>query len=155
MRCIFRIKSRMAEEKSENFLNVRSEKPPKGLFWRIIERLGLEKQLRLVKRHLGLFGTALTACLFLLIIAILGLKDFLSDSSLRSYLSLLFSDPQIVLSHWRVYAFSILESLPGVGLFLLFLFIALLLVFVRLVSYYSSKFFSITKSIHNKKHHGV
>jgi hypothetical protein len=126
--------------------------PPRGLFSRIIKRLGLEKQLRIVRRHLGFFAALLGIFLFLSGFAFIGLRQVLAESSFGPYLSLIFSDPGIVLKYWDSFLFSIFESMPGAGIALFLVAFALLLSFVKLASSSLEKFYLVVKSIKKQKY---
>ena len=127
--------------------------PPRGLFSRIISRLGLERELKLVRRHLGFFSAATAIFLFLSVFAFIGLKDVLAESNFGPFLALAFSDPSIVIKYWHSFSLSLFESIPGAALALLLLPLALLLLFVRFVSGSVQKFSDIMRSI-NKKQYG-
>ena len=128
-------------------------KTPRGLFSRIMKRLGLERQLKIIKRNLGFFVGGLAVFVFLSVFAIIGLREVLSESSFGPYLSLVFSDPWMVLKNWHSFTFSVFESVPGASLVVLLFAVAILLMFVRLASIYLNKFLSIIKKI-NKKQYG-
>jgi len=132
---------------------MKETKTPRGLFARIIKRLGLEKQLRTIKRNLGFFIGGLVFFVLLSVFAVIGLHEVLAESSFGPYLSLVFSDPWMVLKNWHSFTFSIFESVPGANLVILLFVVAVLLTFVRLVSIYFNKFLSIIKNI-NKKQYG-
>ncbi len=126
-------------------------KPPRGLLSQIIKRLGLEKQFRIVKRHLGFFATILLVFLLLSIFAFIGLKEVLSESSFGPYLSLIFSDPGTVLKDWHSFGLSVSESMPGITIVGLLLSVAFLMLFARFVSVYFGKFLSLSGSIKKQK----
>lgn len=128
-------------------------KTPRGLFARIIKRLGLERQLLIVKRHLGFFAGILIVFVFLSIFAFIGLKHVLAESSFGPYLSLIISDPGMVLKNWHSFVFSVLESVPGADMFAVLLAVGVLLMCVKLVNKYLNKLLSIIKNI-NKKQYG-
>lgn len=126
--------------------------PPRGLFSRIIKRLGLEKQLRIVRQRLGFFTVLLGVFLFLSIFAFIGLRQVLAESSFGPYLSLIFSDPGIVLKYWDSFLFSVFESMPGTGITLFLTALALLLFLVKLASLSLEKFHLMIKSIKKQKY---
>jgi len=127
-------------------------KAPRGLFSRIIKRLGLERQLQIIKRNLGFFIGGLAVFVILSTFAIIGLREVLSESSFGPFVSLIFSDPLIILQNWHSFAFSVFESVPGASLVILFFAVAILLTFVRLVSIYLNKSTLIIKNINKQKH---
>ncbi len=125
---------------------------PRGLFSRIIKRLGLEKQLWIIQRRLGFFAALLAVFLFLSIFAFVGLRQVLTESSFGPYLSLMFSDPGIVLKYWDSFLFSIFESMPGTGIALLLTALALLLLLIKFASSSLEKFYLVIKSIKKQKY---
>jgi len=128
------------------------DKIPKGLFSRIIKRLGLEKELILVKRYLGFFTGLLVIFLFLSVFAFIGIKHVLAESSLESFISLIFSDPGIVIKYWHSFAFAAFESMPGITATALLFSVAFLMLFVRLVALTFEKLFIVIKSINKQKY---
>ncbi len=135
------------QNKEESLNSINLPKPPRGLFARIIRRLGLEKQLWIVRRHLGFFAALLGVFLFLSIFAFVGLRQALVESSFGPYLSLIFSDPGMVLKYWDSFLFSIFESMPGAGIALFLAALALLLLLIKLASSSLEKFHLVVKSI--------
>lgn len=127
--------------------------PPLGLFPRIIKRLGLEKELSLVKKHLGFFVTLFAVFLILSIFSFIGLRQVLKESSFGSFLSLIFSDPKIVLIYWHSFIFSIFESMSWISVFLLLFAVALLLLFVRLAVISADKLSILIKNIKSNQKH--
>ncbi len=125
---------------------------PRGLFSRIIKRLKLERQLRIVQKHLGFFAVLLGVFLFLSIFAFVGLKQVLAESSFGPYLSLVFSDPGIVLKYWNSFLFSVFESMPGTGIALFLTAFAFLLLLVKLASSSLEKFYLVVKSVRKQKY---
>ena len=65
-------------------------KAPRGLFSRIIKRLGLERQLQIIKRNLGFFIGGLAVFVILSTFAIIGLREVLSESSFGPFVSFVF-----------------------------------------------------------------
>ncbi len=142
----------MRKDEEQAFSHSVSLKPPQGLFSRIMRRLGLERQLRIVKNNLGLFSVLLATFLVLSFFAFIGLKHVLAESSFGPFLSLILSDPGIVLKYWHSFALSVLESVPGAYIALFLIPLALLLLFVRLVGARIEKFLLIMRSIHKHNH---
>lgn len=106
---------------------------PQGLFARVIKRLGLEKQLQIVKRHLGWFIALLVVVLGIAFIAFLKFHDVLGESSFGPYLSLLRSDPLLMLRYWRSYGYSLFEALPSFALTIVFFSLGCLLLVLKIV----------------------
>lgn len=66
-----------------------------------------------------------------IIASVLYVGGALNQSSFYQYFSLLFSDTDVVFSYWREFAFSVAESIPIIGLILVFIALTALLVSVR------------------------
>ena len=127
-------------------------KPPRGLFDRIIKRLGLEQQLHIVRRHLGFFTGALAVFSVLSIFAFVGLKEVLKHSSFGPFISLIFTDPGMVLKYWHSYTLLVLESVPGADALGFLAAIGFLLLFLKFASRYFEKLSSINKIIKKYGH---
>ncbi len=126
--------------------------PPRGLFSRIIKRLGLEKELVLVQSNLKFFGTLLAVFLVLSVFAAIGVRHILAESSFGSYVSLALSDPGVAVKYWHSFVFALFESTPGMTAAALLLSVAFLLLFIRLVAFSIEKLSVITKAIHKQKY---
>ena len=140
------------EQENQSFGHAILATPPRSLFSRIIKRLGLEKELALVKANLKFFGALLGVFLVLSVFAVIGIKHFLAESSLGSYISLAFSDPSIVVKYWHSFMFATFESTPGMMATALLFSVAFLLLFIRLVAFSIEKLSVITKSINKQKY---
>jgi hypothetical protein len=124
--------------------------PPKRLFSLVIRRLGLEKQLHLVKRNFGVFAAVFLFVLVLAVFAFISLRAVLARSSFGPFLSLVFSDPRFVLKNWRSFALSVFESMPGGSLFLFLISASFFMLVLRLVSRYAERLLSLMKSVRAK-----
>ena len=142
----------MQEDKEQTFGYINPIRPKRGLFSRIIRRLGLEEKLRSVKRNLGLFIAAFIFFAALFGAAFVVLKQLTAESNLGPFLSLIFSDPQAVLKYWDSFALSILESIPGFTAFVFLLSTAFLLLLIRSIILYFGKLLSIIKSIRKQRY---
>ena len=125
---------------------------PRGLFSRIIKRLGLEKELALVKGNLKFFTALLVIFLTLSVFALIGVKHVLAESSFGPFISLIFSDPGVVIKHWHSFTFAVFESIPGITGMALFLSVAFLVLFIRLAAFAVERFFMVIKSINKQKY---
>jgi hypothetical protein len=134
------------------FEDTASETPPRGLFSRIIKRLGLEKELILVKRYLGFFAGLLVIFLFLSVFAFIGIKHVLAESSFGPFVSLILSDPGAVIKYWHSFLFAAFESMPGITATALLFSLAFLALFIRLAALTFEKLFIVIKSINKQKY---
>ncbi len=131
-----------------------SVKPPRGLFSNIIRRLGLEKQIVIVKKNLGFFVSFLSVFVFLSVSAFIVLKHVLSESSFGPFLSLAINDPALVIKYWHSFILSIFESIPGITIVYFLFSFGFLILFLRFAGAYFGKFMALSKSI-KKKHEYV
>ncbi len=125
---------------------------PRGLFSRIIKRLGLEEELVLIKKHLGFFTGLLIVFLFLSLFALVGLRQVLRESSFGPFVSLAFSDPEVVFKYRHSFFMATFESVPGMTAALFFFSVAFLMLFVRLTVFALEKFSITTKLIDKQKY---
>ena len=139
-------------QKDRPFEYKASEAPPRGLFSRIIRRLGLEKELLLIKRYSKFFTALLGIFVILSVFAFIGVRHVLADSSFGPFISLIFSDPGIVIKYWHSFAFAAFESMPGITASALLFSIAFLILFARLLVLAIEKTSFIIKSINKQKY---
>jgi hypothetical protein len=121
--------------------------PSRKLFARIMRRLGLEQQMHVLRRNLGLVAAALITFFLLCVVAFVGLRGVLAESGFGPYLSLMRSDPEIIARHWRPFVFVIFESAPGVSLAFCAASLGLFLLCVRFVVVGIEKLTSTGRSI--------
>jgi hypothetical protein len=107
--------------------------PPQGLYAAIMDRIDLAKR-RGAQMRVGLFGILALASGALLVPAAQYLASQFYASGFYDYLSLAMSDHTLVMTYWREFGLSLVESLPSLAI-LLFVPIAAALVWslVRLV----------------------
>jgi hypothetical protein len=90
--------------------------PPKGLGGQILTRINTEEK-RLAKIRVFAFGGSGIVSFSFSFWAIIYLVNSIKESGFWQYLSLIFSENGAVLaSYWRELSFSLIESLPIVGL---------------------------------------
>jgi hypothetical protein len=142
----------MRDNQENSFEHISPTTPPRGLFSRVMKRLGLEKEMALVKRHLGFFVALFIIFLVLSVFAYVGIKQVLAESSFGPFVSLLFSDPAIVIKYWQNFILATFESMPGVATTALFLSMAFLLLFVRFSALAIERLFIVFKLINKQKY---
>ena len=142
----------MRDNQEKPFEYEASVTPPRGLFSRIIKRLGLEKELTLVKGNLKFFTALLAMFLTLSVFALIGVKHVLATSSFGPFLYLAFSDPGIVIKYWHSFLFAAFESMPGVAIAGLIFSLAFLILFVRFAVFAIEKTAILIKSINKQKY---
>jgi hypothetical protein len=89
--------------------------PPGGLLDKVILRVSLERQPRTTKARIVVFGALSLFSLAAFVPAWSELQSELSQSGFLHFASLLFSDLHAVAVYWREFMFSLLESLPVLG----------------------------------------
>jgi hypothetical protein len=142
----------MRDNQEKSFEYEASVTPPRGLLSRIIKRLGLEKELTLVKGNLKFFTALLGIFLVLSVFAFIGVKHVLAESSFGPFVSLIFSDPGVVIKYWHSFTFAAFESMPGVTAAALLFSVAFLMLFVRLAAFTFEKLFIVIKLINKQKY---
>lgn len=120
---------------------------PQGLFERVLKRLGIEKQIRSIQRHLGVFASLEALFIILSGIAFFGLWEVLFESSFGPYFALLFTDPGIVVTHWHSYGYSLIESVPSIAVMIVLFSLGFLLLFFKLVMNAFQSWKQIKKSV--------
>ncbi len=125
---------------------------PRGLFSRVIKRLGFEKELALVKGNLKFFTILLVMFLILSVFAFIGVKHILATSSFGPFLYLAFSDPSVVIRYWHSFLFATFESMPGVAIAGLIFSLAFLILFIRFAVFAIEKTTILIKSINKQKY---
>ena len=125
---------------------------PKDLFSRIGKRLGLEKELALIKKHVRFFIVLLLVFIILSTFAFIGVKSVLEESDFLPFLSLIFSDPGMVVKYWDSFILSVSESMPGF-VFAGFIFsLAFLMLFLRFTVFAVDKISSVLKLINKQRY---
>ncbi len=128
-----------------------SIKPPKRLFYRVIERLKIEKNLYLTRKHLSFSYVLLAALLIIVPFILVGFARELSESEFSPIISLFFSDMTAITSNWRDFSLSLLESVPAVFITIILGVVLLAMILLKLAANYLDKISSLIKLI-NKKH---
>ncbi len=90
--------------------------PPEGLLDKIILRIDVEKKRRTVRFGVGLFGVLAVAAVVAFIPALGELQSEMAGSGFSQFFSLIFSDTQVVLTYWREFVLSLVESMPLFGM---------------------------------------
>lgn len=96
---------------------MRQLEAPQGLYASVLARIQLARQ-RSARLKTYLLGAAALVFGLTLIPALQYMARELYESGFYSYASLLFSDGKFVLSIWREFTFSLLESVPSIALLL-------------------------------------
>jgi hypothetical protein len=103
----------MRNERGENLAPEKmSEKPPRRLFLRIVNRIRAEKKLAASKRKTVYFLLALGGSFVAFMAACAAVQSALVQSELIRIFSLLVSDPVEIVANWRDFGLFVIESLP-------------------------------------------
>ena len=93
------------------FKNIAEIEPEKGLERRILRKIELESEWQ-KKKKLALVDSGILLSLGALVFSVLNFWGAIIQSEFWSLISLAFSDAGTVLSFWKDYALSLLETLP-------------------------------------------
>ena len=118
----------MREDYERLFNHLQSPELPGGLLAKIIYRINEERRFLTIRRRIFLFSIGLVGSLVAFIPAFKMAKSGLIESGFTQFFSLLFSDAGIVIANWQSYSYSLLETLPVLGLMAL---LATVLVFLE------------------------
>ena len=112
--------------------------PPIGLYEKIITRIH-HKERVLILRRVIVFSTTLIISLVLFFPVVSMLMYDINQSGFLQFSSLMFSDTSSVMTYWRSFMMTLLETLPALSLAL---FLAVLVTFLQSVK-------SLTKDVKN------
>ena len=126
------------------------KKPPRRLFWAIIKRLKLEKNLKTFRGKFSFFLAALVIFGILAVAAFFALKTELVNSESGSLFSLIFSDTLIVLAYYKYFILAVLESMPVVPILISFITLALVMFSLKFAVGYHEKMSAVSQLIKNK-----
>ncbi len=118
---------------------------PKGLFERVMKRLGLERQLAFLRRRLdwSLVGSALV--FFLAVAALYLAVDFLLRTSFFELFRLVLDDPRPVFAHWQPFVSAVSENIPGFFTAAALFCVGTLMLLARFASSYAERIASVIK----------
>lgn len=102
------------------------------LFQKIVTRIEKEEIILLVRKRLAILFFIMTGSIVALIPALLTVRNNFMESGFLDFISLLFSDTNMVATYWKNFALALLESLPTVSVIV---FLGTVLIFL-----YSLKF---------------
>ena len=124
-----------------------SIKPPKRLFYRIIERLKIEQSLIALEKRLSFYSIALTVSAVLLGLAIISFVHTMAESDLGPFLSLLISDSKAAMAYWQDIVISILEAMPSIYIIAVLSTLLILMSSLRFTVRYFDRIMSLLKLI--------
>jgi hypothetical protein len=107
------------EEKQQGlYRTFTTVEPPQGLYAAVMLRIHLAQR-RAAQMRAGLFAVVALASGAALVPVLGYTINQLYTSGFYDYLSLIFSDNSLVLTYWREFGLSLIESLPSLALLLL------------------------------------
>ena len=130
--------------------HISPEKPPKRLFRVIIERLRLEKSLKIFEEKFSVLLIIFVISIGLVVFGLLALRSELAGSESVSLFSLLFSDTGIILSYFKYFVLAVLESMPVISITISLIAFVLLMISLRFIVSYYEKILTLAKLIKNK-----
>lgn len=109
---LFRIINRTMNKIIKNLKEFKPIEPSDELFGKIVKRLNREQNFFVLKLRLAIFSVCLilSSIAFVPVFKMLGAD--LSQSGFTKFLSLLFSDFEIIKNYWQSFVFVLLETLP-------------------------------------------
>src|SRR4030042_1038585 len=119
---------------AENIQQEYETKAPRGLFSRIMRRLVTKRQYQALKRYVEINSGALVLFVIVGILAFIGLWQVISMTPLFPLLSLMRSDPGMIVMFRHSFVLSVMESVPGLSMALFFAVLGFVLLFVRLLT---------------------
>lgn len=125
-------------------------KPPKRLFWHIIERLKIEKHLKIFKEKFLIFLLIFVIAAILAVLAVQALHSEIAESESGPLFLLLFSDTGMVLSYFKYFALAVLESMPVLSITVSLIVVVLLMISLKFVVDYYDKISKLNKLIKTK-----
>ncbi len=138
-------------DENKHFIpEMNQNKPPKRLFWVVIKRLKLEKNLKIFKEKFSIFLAILIISVVLVAAAIFIFNSELAGSESGYLFSLLFSDTWIILLYFKYFILAILESMPVMSIIISLTALVLVMISLRLVVGYYDKISAVNKLIKNK-----
>jgi len=93
---------------------------PEGLFDKIMNRIRKEQRLSALRRRLIFSSLGLIASVAVFIPALKVVQRELYQSGFLQFVSLLFSDFEIIIVYWQNFVISLLESIPAMSLTIFF-----------------------------------
>lgn len=121
----------MSQDYEKLFSHLKEPAVPDGLFSGVMSGIRRAERRRSIERLILFFPLTLGS-LIALYFTFQSTWAASAESGFFSYLSLLFSDFQVVVIHWQNYSLSLLETLPATSISLSLVSILFLINFIRL-----------------------
>lgn len=124
----------MTQDYQKLFSYVDTQEPSQELLGKIMSRIEGERKMATIKRKIIAFSVALAGSILALAPAFKMVWDGISSSGFVQFLSLLFTDSEIVLAYWQSFVMTLLESLPMFSIILFLVIVFTLLGSARFLS---------------------
>ena len=105
--------------------------PSKGLYERVLTNIDREERLRRLHRRLTFFSLAVAGSSIALFPSMEIFQASAAESGFSTFLSLVFSDADVVFAYWQSFSLVLLETLPTVSAVVLLTVTAILLFSLR------------------------
>lgn len=136
----------MRKDYEKLFTYSASSEPSPNLVGKVIQRIRSEQRLAASKWRVALFAVSLLASAVAFIPAFRMMQSGFTESGFMQFFSLLFTDFSIVMTYWKSFGLTLLETLPVVSLSVFFTIVLVFLEsFVQLVK--NTK--ALTLSLHH------
>lgn len=116
-----------SESIKKSFHDFQTPEPPKDLFGKIMSRIRKEQRTS-IRRRIIIFSIGLLGSLAAFIPVFQSARNAFAEFGFIQFFSLLFSDSEIIITYWRSFVLTLLESLPVMSIVAL---LAIILIFLE------------------------
>jgi hypothetical protein len=124
----------MPQDYQKLFSYISTQEPSQELLGKIMSRIEGERKMVAIKRKIIVFSVGLAGSILALVPAFKMVWDGISSSGFAQFLSLLFTDSEVVMAYWQSFAMTLLESLPMFSIILFLVIVFTLLGSARFLS---------------------
>jgi len=145
MHPLFVLDIRVMNKDYENlFADIVLLEPPEGLYEKIIQRIRDERNLLALRRKFIFFSILLAGSISVFIPTLKAVQAGLYESGFSYFISLIFSDFDIIIGYWQNFVILLLGALPAMSLVVLFTTIFSFLASIKFIAR-NTKFLYIKK----------
>jgi len=121
MHPLFVLDIRVMNKNYENsFEDIVPLEPPEGLYEKILQRIRNERNLLSLRRRFLFFSILLAGSVTVFIPTLRAVQAGLYESGFSYFVSLIFSDFDIIIGHWQNFVILLLGAVPAMSLVVLF-----------------------------------
>jgi len=139
-------------QKAEGFKDKAARKPLDWLFRTILGRISAEKKFTASRRRVIYFSVALFGSFIAFLLACAVLQSALVQSELLRILSLVVSNPKMIISNWSDFGLFVIESLPAFSIILFFSALLISLLLAKYAVKYLARMISLSKYLRKHQH---